>query len=211
MRMTVLNAAAPDQINPAIICPNCRDSVQLLSLGSPSSFTGPQGNFTIGHFKCPNLKCLQFVILISQGGENIYSFPLSKIEFNSQDVPLKVVSHLEEALTCRANNCYIAAAIMLRKTLETLCDELGIEGRTLNDRVKQFSTRVIMSPALLSGLEYIRLLGNDAAHIESKTFADISPNELDVTIEVIKEVLKALYQHQSLINKLQALKKPPTP
>jgi hypothetical protein len=40
------------------------------------------------------------------------------------------------------------------------------------------------------GLDDLRLLGNDAAHIESKEFDAIGQEEVEIGIEFTKEVLK---------------------
>jgi hypothetical protein len=39
---------------------------------------------------------------------------------------------MEEAVACHAAECFIAAAIMVRKTLEELCRERGATGANLN-------------------------------------------------------------------------------
>ena len=60
-------------------------------------------------------------------------------------------------------------------------------------------------------MDELRLLGNDAAHIEAKSFAQISKPEIDVAIEFTIELLKALYQYASLLGKMRGLKKPAAP
>jgi hypothetical protein len=157
--------------------------------------------------RCPDPECQQLVVLVARGDNILYSFPTSRINFDSTAIPPKVISSFEEALTCRAHNCYTAAAIMLRKTLEVLCDDLKIKGGNLKDRVKLLSGRAVLPPKLLEGLDDIRLLGNDAAHINSKTFGNISAAEIDICAEVIKEVFKGIYQYDNLVNQLQMLKK----
>ena len=57
-------------------------------------------------------------------------------------------------------------------------------------------------------MDELRLLGNDAAHIEAKTYGDISEVELGVAIEFTKELLKGIYQYSSLLAKLRNLKTP---
>ena len=64
-----------------------------------------------------------------------------------------------------------------------------------------------MPQSLLSALDDLRLLGNDAAHIEAKTFDAIGEEELDVAIELTKEILKSVYQLDDLLARLRALKK----
>lgn len=141
----------------------------------------------------------------------MHTFPLNKIPFDTTAIPARIVNTFEEALTCRANDCYTAAGIMIRKTLEVLCEELEIRGGSLYERMQQIGGRVILPPELLEGLNDIRLLGNDAAHIESKTYTTISHEEIDLSIEILKEVMKAIYQYDTLLGRLRALKKGATP
>jgi hypothetical protein len=56
-------------------------------------------------------------------------------------------------------------------------------------------------------MQELRLLGNDAAHIESQTFNEIGKNEIEVSIEFTKEILKAVYQYENLLEKIRGLKK----
>ena len=53
----------------------------------------------------------------------------------------------------------------------------------------------------------LRLLGNDAAHIEANTFEQIGKEELEISIDFTKEILKAVYQYESLLERLRSLKK----
>ena len=53
----------------------------------------------------------------------------------------------------------------------------------------------------------LRLLGNAAAHVESKTYEEIGAAELQAAIEFTKEILKGVYQYKGLLTKLQELKK----
>jgi hypothetical protein len=57
-------------------------------------------------------------------------------------------------------------------------------------------------------MDALRLLGNDAAHIEARTYNDVGQDEVEVAIDVTKEILKAVYQHRSLVARLDALRRP---
>jgi hypothetical protein len=59
---------------------------------------------------------------------------------------------------------------------------------------------------VLDGLDDLRLLGNDAAHIESNVYDRIGREEVEVGIEFTKEVLKAVYQYSALLARLRGLK-----
>jgi len=100
---------------------------------------------------------------------------------------------------------------MVRRTLEEICVDRAATGKTLKDRVSALSKTVILPPALISGLDSLRLLGNDAAHVEAKEYTRIGKTEVELAIDVTKEVLKSVYQLQDLVARLEALKKSTQP
>jgi len=163
-----------------------------------------------GQRHCPNRKCRAhlFVVVRSRDGEVLASYPPERIDFDAANIPGGILAALEEAITCHANDCYTAAAIMVRKTLEELCHDRGATGDNLKARIRGLRSKVILPPELLDGLDDLRLLGNDAAHIESQDYNDVGKEEVEVGIDFTKEVLKAAYQHDALLKRLRSLKKP---
>lgn len=93
-----------------------------------------------------------------------------RIDFDATNVPPGLVTAFEEAVTCHANDCFTAAAIMVRKTLEELCRDRQAQGKDLKDRIRDLGTKIVLPQDLLAGLNDLRLLGNDAAHIESREY-----------------------------------------
>jgi len=101
---------------------------------------------------------------------------------------------------------------MVRKTLEEMCRDRQATGNNLKERIRALGTRVVLPRELLDGLDDLRLLGNDAAHIESQEFNQVGQEEVEIGIEFTKEVLKAVYQYVALLGRLRGLKRaPPTP
>lgn len=98
---------------------------------------------------------------------------------------------------------------MVRKTLEELCRDRQGQGTDLKSRIRDLGTKIILPQELMSGLDDLRLLGNDAAHIESREYEKIGKDEVEIGIEFTKEVLKATYQYSALLNRLRSLKKSP--
>jgi len=131
------------------------------------------------------------------------------IDFDHSKIPVAITNAFEEAIACHSAQCFIASAIMVRKTLEELCRDRGAKGGNLKEKIKDLSSKVVLPNELLAGLDDIRLLGNDAAHVESQEYNNVGQQELDVAIEFTKEVLKAVFQYGSLLEKLRALKKTP--
>lgn len=161
---------------------------------------------------CPNPSCRALIFFVSETSPPFklqLSYPPERLDFDATNIPASITKALEEAITCHANECFIASAIMVRKTLEELCHERGATGANLKDRLRNLGTKVILPQELLAGLDDLRLLGNDAAHIESQEFNAVGKEEVEVGIQFTKEVLKAVFQYADLLVKLRSLKRTP--
>jgi hypothetical protein len=201
-------AAHPPSIS--LRCPACKQQGTFEPTGVQDVFLGHmQPQVTLGTRRCPNASCQSAIFVVHQSGKLVDSFPAETIDFDSTNVPAGVVSSFDEAIKCHANSCFVAAAIMVRKTLEELCKDRGATGPNLRERIKALGTRVVLPKELLDGLDDLRLLGNDAAHIESQEYDKVGKDEVEVGIEFTKEVLKAVYQYSALLTRLRALKKAP--
>jgi len=190
-------------------CPACMQRGIFEPLGSAQDVL--IANITpyvyAGQRRCPNPECKAHLFFAQQNKNLLVSYPSERIDFDATNIPKALVSSLEDAITCHANQCYVASAIMVRKTLEELCRDRSAKGSNLKERIKQLGTKVVLPKELLDGLDDLRLLGNDAAHIESKEYDKVGQEEVEVGIELSKEVLKAVYQYKSLLSRLRALKK----
>ncbi|MFI5089181.1 MAG: DUF4145 domain-containing protein [Terriglobales bacterium] len=142
-----------------------------------------------------------------QGGKLLVSYPPERLDFDSTDVPDSVRAAFEEAIACHSQQCFVASAMMVRKTLEELCRDKGAQGDNLKQRIQALGDAVVLPRELLQGADDLRLLGNDAAHIESRQYEKVGTEEVELAIEFAKELLKAVYQYSSLLDKLRALKK----
>ena len=58
-------------------------------------------------------------------------------------------------------------------------------------------------------MDELRILGNDAAHVEAKVYDSIGEPQVSIALELTKEILKATYQLDTLVKKIQALKGKP--
>lgn len=192
-------------------CPHC---------GHTSLFSGYNGLYDVkfgdkhfaGQRQCPNPKCRGQVFTIHNPYEGItLMYPHSLISFDKENIPEKVLSSFEEAVKCHSIECYVAAGIMIRKTLEVMCEDRHATGGNLYQRLNSLATMVIIPQELKEGFHELRLLGNDAAHVESQTFNQVGKQEIEISIEFTKEILKGVYQYESLLSKLRGLKRGSSP
>jgi len=188
-------------------CPHCGKEVVLESLGQYDFGVGNE--IVCGQRRCPNPECKGHMFVAFQKGKLAISYPPVRIDFNSENIPQTVLSTFEESLNCHANGCFVASAIMVRRTLEEICADRGANGNNLKARLKNLGSKIVLPQELLEAMDELRLLGNEAAHLEAKDYENISNTELTVAIEFTKEILKSLYQYSSLLSKLRALKKTP--
>ena len=165
----------------SIRCPSCRQKgifviTQNNDLRAQCPVTDKDGvteAVILGQRCCPDPQCRSHIFFGATRGQIVVSYPAETVDFDSSDLPRPVVQAFEEAITCHANNCYIASAIMVRKTLEELCRDRNAEGGNLKKRIAALGNKVVLPQELLDGIDDLRLLGNDAAHIESKTYDQI--------------------------------------
>ena len=196
----------------SVRCPSCRQlgTFELLTAQQgPNDFslTSVSPPFFVGQRRCPNPSCRAHLFVVIQGSKLVVSCPAERVDFDATNIPTSVVAALEEAVTCHANNCFIAAAIMVRKTLEELCRDRQAQGKDLKDRIRDLGAKIVLPQDLMNGLDDLRLLGNDAAHIESREYDRVGKEEVEIGVEFTKEVLKATYQYAALLNRLRSLKK----
>jgi len=203
-------------IGPAVSlrCPICGNAGTFATIEGVTDLcysVGRDVTVFLGQRVCPNPQCYGHVFIAYKSGPNVIEacYPPLRIDFDASDVPVPVKAAFEEALTCHANNCFVAAGMMVRKTLEALCANRGAKGDNLKERIAALQDKVVLPKELLEALQDLRLLGNDAAHIESKDYEQVGKAEVEAAIALSKEVLKAVYQYAALVQQLRALKKQP--
>ncbi len=187
-------------------CPHCGHNGTFESVGNDFH----HNSLVFGLRRCPNGNCFGhlFFVYNSKNGEILITYPSETIPFDKENIPDKVLNAFTEAIISHSNNCFIASAIMIRKTLEEICLEREATGKNLYERLQDLGTKIVIPKELIEGMQELRLLGNDAAHIESNTFSEVGKVEVEISIEFTKEILKAVYQYESLLGKLRSLKKP---
>lgn len=164
-----------------------------------------------GMRQCPNPTCKALVFVAQEQGSEITSYPPEVIDFDATHLPPKILDSLTEAVKCEAAGAYKASALMVRRVLEELCEDKSATGPNLKARIVGLSNVAVIPTDLISAADELRILGNDAAHVQAKDYDVIGKEEASLAIELAKELLKAVYQYTSLLTRLQAMKKPTNP
>lgn len=187
------------------VCPHCRVTTKYLPLGGIDDLV-IRPNYTIGHRACPQCGCY---IHFQWSPEELITFPAQGVEFDASGIPPHIASSLEEAIRCYSHKCNRAAAMLIRRTMEEICKHQGADGNTLWNRIDKLKTIISMPERLFDGMHELRLLGNDAAHVESTNYNSVGNNEIEASIAVIDAILDYIYKHDisgQLVEKLKALR-----
>ncbi len=110
-------------------CPSCRQLGTLDAVSDEVLYAHASG-FYLGSRRCPERDCQNHVFVVfDPQGRLVVSYPPQRIDFDVRLIPTGIVKSLEEAITCHANGAFTAAAIMVRRTLEDLCEDKRAPGR----------------------------------------------------------------------------------
>jgi hypothetical protein len=190
----------------SVRCPHCSQQGTFEPINNVSD--AHAGNIRLGLRRCPNPQCFgQLFVIFDQAGNVQRSYPPLRLDFDSTSIPMVIASTFKQAVTCHAEECYVAAAIMIRRCLEELCEDKKCIGKNLKERLESLRSSIVLPNELFLAMDELRLLGNDAAHVEAKTYDTVGREEIEVGLELTKEILKAVYQLDSLVRKLQQLKR----
>lgn len=95
---------------------------------------------------------------------------------------------------------------MVRRALEAVCADQGVKGGNLYERIENLGKTIVLPKGMVAALHNLRLLGNDAVHVEARIYAEVGKREVEVAIDVAKTILQATYQMDSLLGELEQLK-----
>lgn len=166
----------------------------------------------LGWRSCPKQTCrtivaVQYTYLTEDSGTVVTTWPTALVPLAAGSLPPQITECMLEATKCHSIGCNRAASAMLRRTLEVVCEEQEATGKTLKERLAHLNKNVSLPEGLFDGLDLIKLLGNDAVHVELKTFDSIGPAHVGLGIEIVNHLLGSLYGAIEVRKKLEALRK----
>lgn len=125
--------------------------------------------------------------------KDVYTFPLVlKGHRSVPDIsraPDLVKSIYRESLEAIKNKSYILAGIGLRASIEAICNERNVTGRSLEIRIDKLAKAGLVAQPDADRLHAIRFMGNDAAHnIEPADLAGLLS-----ALKIIEHLIVSLY------------------
>jgi hypothetical protein len=119
------------------------------------------------------------------------------------DVPPEIAAAASEAHRCRiVANANRAAILLARGVVEATAKDKGITGRTLYDKIREMQEQGLIRPGVRNGADEIRAFGNDMAH--GDIIQHVTPEEADVVLALMDEVLVEVYQSPARVARAQA-------
>lgn len=117
----------------------------------------------------------------------------------NHNVPESVENAYSEALKCKSVNALNACIIMCRKTLEALCDDLGMSGKMekLEKKLKSLVDKGFINTDIHNWSTLVRLKGNKGAHSLSN---DITRKEIDDLMNFVKAIIEYIYVYKKKYN-----------
>ena len=209
--LTYHNTVQPKAITG--ICPHCTVEVLFRNIYGDCQLLGAGGKgikYLAGLRICPRPECEGFAYFLWEidGVKPLDSYPSVIRVVDAVGVPSNITRYLNEALECASNQNYYAAAVMIRRTLEELCASKKIKGKQLVKKLENLQDEVTLPPALFKAMKNIRLLGNDAAHVLSKTYDDIQSEHIEIALSFTQEILRGVYHYDELLKSMEELKTP---
>lgn len=104
-------------------------------------------------------------------------------------LPIEINQIYEEAHTALCSKLNILSSVGIRIIIESICKEKNAEGKTLEKRIDDLSSKGILTKQEANTLHSTRILGNKSAHeIFTPKIA-----ELDVAMDIVENLLKTVY------------------
>jgi hypothetical protein len=198
-------------------CPHCREiSVFTISPGTNANqFAMHQvGTLMWAIMQCSG--CLNFILgCVNRTGNTVWTyhshFPLGKPDDSvAPEVPANVAADFQEALKCRWLDCFKAALIMCRRSIETSCVDLKAKDGGLVAMIEDLATKGVITTPLKDMAHQVRLQGNIGAHAgDDDTLIGLNGPTVDAVISFAREYFHHVYVMPDKLKKIrEAAKKP---
>lgn len=139
----------PPDYEVSVRCPFCRQRAVFVPAGLPDLYL-LDAAARAGLRRCPESSCRNLVFFVGDRLGDVQTlYPSEAIHFDASNLPETVRAAMVEAITCHGAGAYNASALMVRKTLELLCQNRGATGPNLSERLVALRQTVILPTELM--------------------------------------------------------------
>lgn len=131
---------------------------------------------------------------------NEFDSDVNLLDINEQEQLPRILYDLYQEVESAFNqSSNILAGVGLRMLVEAMCLEQKINGKNLQEKIRNLHTSGLISQSEVPILDKLRLIGNFSAH-EIKRF---SIDKLEYALDIINHVLKSIYILPKINKKLK--------
>lgn len=112
------------------------------------------------------------------------------------EIPNVVKSIYEESLLAIQEGAFTLAGLGLRATIEAICNDKNVSGRSLQVRINAMNRSGMISKSDAERLHAIRFMGNDAAHEIKKA----KKQSVLIALKIIEHILLSVYVFEEEVN-----------
>jgi len=162
-----------------------------------------------GQRHCPDNECLGHIFFVYDKFFETFTkiYPIIKrSNLKGNYYPKDILISYKEALKCYENECFFAAGVMIRKTLEQTLHNQGATEGMLHQKIETLYDQISLANPLREALKEIKFFGNDAAHVICENF-EVNKNEVETALTIIERILTSLYEDPKIVSKFQSYKK----
>jgi len=205
--VTTVKHLEKDQVDVRLHCPACG----ILSRVESRIFNRLELSNEIQYsavVTCPSPECRRTALLVVHDPYNHLGsfgttcratvYPPAHVLYDADGVPKQISEEFSEALGSASSGFYIGAALVGRRVLQAAAREvLGGKGGSLQDEIEAIPDDRL-NKALKKQAHEVRLIGNEAAHVDP-----VDPADVEELLDFVEQVLEALYVSPKRLQDLQ--------
>ncbi len=175
-------------------CPRCQQTVVASQEAIAQPF--PDHDFNILRHIIARCEICYQALLLEQDGQAPKSERDAKCVWPvldrvlSEAVPESLRREHGEATSCFKSGAYTATVVMVRRTLEGVCNQHGVTRKPLFKALEEMEGKGLIEGRLLEWSQELRVLGNEAAHF---TGGHVSRQDASDAIALAEAILDYLY------------------
>lgn len=190
-------------------CKTCKATVKVEVHGHFEGEDDFIGRILYTLASCP--QCLSPFLLAQDDWEGKGTWDTPRRLFPKRDdfvmgVPKAIKNAFAEASNCHSSGSHTACAIMCRKTLEGVCENYAVEGRSLMDRLKGLKDKGVIDGKLYEWSDELRIVGNEAAHDVNVEVSEADANDMLVFTKALLEYVYTFHKQFEEFKKRRAKK-----